>query len=107
MSKSGGKIIVIGVDRGPRVILAGRRINDDMGRWIADQIQTPLGLSSRRVLSLGVTFKRIARDVRHKGYAKMPADAPTGRIADGGVVADFKGMWRTLDLPDGVRRWSL
>jgi UDP-N-acetyl-D-galactosamine dehydrogenase len=27
--------------------------------------------------------------------------------ADDGVIADVKGMWRGLDLPEGYRRWQL
>ncbi|WP_294123810.1 nucleotide sugar dehydrogenase [Sphingomonas sp.] len=145
----------------PRVILAGRGINDDMGRWIADRLHTMLGSTPKRILFLGLTFKEnvpdvrnsravdivrrlswlghnvtvsdpladpdeVAREyqldvtkepggnydcligaVRHKQYEEMTADAVAGRVADGGMVADLKGMWRKLDLPDGFRRWSL
>ena len=49
----------------PRVILAGRGINDDMGRWIADRLHTLLGSTSKRVLFLGLTFKENVPDVRN------------------------------------------
>jgi UDP-N-acetyl-D-glucosamine/UDP-N-acetyl-D-galactosamine dehydrogenase len=145
----------------PRVILAGRGINDDMGRWIADRLHTKLGSSAKRVLFLGVTFKENVPDVRnsravdivrrlawlghdvivsdpladpeevnreyglqverepsgrfdcligavrHKEYESMSADELAQRVADEGLVADLKGMWRNLDLPDHIRRWSL
>ncbi len=45
--------------------------------------------------------------VRHKEYEKMSAGAVASRVADGGMVADPKGMWRKLDLPEQLRRWSL
>jgi UDP-N-acetyl-D-galactosamine dehydrogenase len=145
----------------PRVILAGRGINDAMGRWIADRLHTLLGPTPKRILFLGVTFKENVPDVRnsrvvdivrrlawlghdvtisdpladpaevrheyglalvrepegafdcligavrHRHYQDMSADQVAGRVASGGLVADLKGMWRKLELPDEVRRWSL
>ena len=144
-----------------RVILAGRGINDDMGRWIADRLHTELGSSPRRVLFLGVTFKENVPDVRnsrvvdivrrlqwlghevtvtdpladpaqvegeygialirepqgrfdclvgavrHQPYEQMSADQAAAMIADDGILADLKGMWRTLKMPARVRRWTL
>ena len=50
----------------PEVVLAGRRINDGMGRWLAEQLV--LGLAARRqavvgtrVLVLGLSFKENCR----------------------------------------------
>lgn len=48
----------------PRVILAGRGINDGMGAWIADQIHEQIG-SSMRILVLGLTFKENVPDLRN------------------------------------------
>ena len=54
----------------PKVVLAGRRINDGMGRWLAEQVV--LGLAQRRipvvgtrVLVLGLTFKENCPDLRN------------------------------------------
>ena len=54
----------------PQVVLAGRRINDGMGRWLAEQLV--LGLAQRRlpvvgtrVLVLGLTFKANGPDLRN------------------------------------------
>jgi UDP-N-acetyl-D-galactosamine dehydrogenase len=54
----------------PQVVLAGRRINDAMGRWLAEQLV--LGLAKRRlpivgtrVLLLGLTFKENCPDLRN------------------------------------------
>ncbi|HVF37121.1 MAG TPA: nucleotide sugar dehydrogenase [Sphingomicrobium sp.] len=49
----------------PRVILAGRGINDGMGQWIADRLHDAIGPSPRRVLFLGITFKEDVPDVRN------------------------------------------
>lgn len=48
----------------PEVILAGRRINDGMGPWIADKISDLLAGPSR-VLMLGLTFKEDVPDLRN------------------------------------------
>jgi UDP-N-acetyl-D-galactosamine dehydrogenase len=54
----------------PQVILAGRRINDDMGRFIAERtvklmIHAGLPLKGARVGILGVTFKENVSDTRN------------------------------------------
>ncbi len=54
----------------PQIILAGRRINDDMGRYVAQQIIKGLGKNNRlgstaKVLILGFTFKENCPDVRN------------------------------------------
>jgi len=54
----------------PQVILAGRRINDDMGKYVASEvvkelIQTGNGVKSRTVPVLGLTFKENVPDLRN------------------------------------------
>jgi UDP-N-acetyl-D-galactosamine dehydrogenase len=54
----------------PQVILAGRRINDSMGVWVAQECVRLLILSGRpvrdaRVLVLGLSFKEDCADVRN------------------------------------------
>lgn len=54
----------------PQVILAGRRINDGMGAWIAQEcirlmIQQGRQVKDGRVLVLGLTFKENCPDVRN------------------------------------------
>ena len=53
----------------PEVILAGRRINDHMGPYIADQLARLLAVQERparraRLLTLGLTFKENVHDLR-------------------------------------------
>jgi UDP-N-acetyl-D-galactosamine dehydrogenase len=48
----------------PEIILAGRRINDGMGSWIAARIADHLP-SASRVLVLGLTFKENVPDLRN------------------------------------------
>ncbi len=54
----------------PQVILAGRQINDGMGKYIAEQtvkrmIQAGRGVSGARVVVLGLTFKEDCPDLRN------------------------------------------
>jgi UDP-N-acetyl-D-glucosamine/UDP-N-acetyl-D-galactosamine dehydrogenase len=54
----------------PQVILAGRRINDGMGKYVAEQtikqmISADLGVKGANVIVLGMTFKENCPDVRN------------------------------------------
>ncbi len=54
----------------PEVILAGRRINDGMGRWVAQRtvkllIQSGLNVAGSRVAVLGLTYKANVPDLRN------------------------------------------
>jgi len=158
----------------PEIILAGRRINDGMGEYVARRIAAELsaalpdyrgrkGPVAPTVLVLGLTFKENVPDLRNSKVVDIidglkdrgcavtvhdpladPAEAKAeygveliagladaegfdcvvgavphdsyrdfapARFAEllvpGGLVADVKGMWRALALPDGLRRWSL
>ena len=48
----------------PEIVLAGRRINDGMGVFIADQLHQRLSAASR-ILILGLTFKENVPDLRN------------------------------------------
>lgn len=152
----------------PEVILAGRRINETMPGYIADQIAERIAAAeapavSSRILVLGLTFKENVPDLRnskvaslvnrlrdhgyrvdvhdpladpaeaaelygltlrpglenadpydcivgavpHDAYRTLSAPALTRLIRPGGLVADIKGMWRGLTLPEGYPRWVL
>ena len=54
----------------PEVILAGRRINDGMGKYIVDQVMKAMIRKGKRilganVLQLGITFKENCPDIRN------------------------------------------
>lgn len=151
------------VGHNPEVVLAGRRINDDMGGYIAREVARRLETSKARVLVMGLTFKENVPDLRnsrvvdiistlrelghevdvhdphadphearqflgvdllsslagggaydavigavsHREYGELGASALAGLLADGGLLADVKGMWRGVVLPDDYRRWQL
>ena len=151
----------------PEIILAGRRINDGMGPYIAGEIMraldAPPGNSPPRLLVLGLTFKEDVPDLRnskvvdlidglrragaavtvhdpladpqealalygialeselpaiagfdglvaavpHALYRDFTADSFSRLVRPGGLVADVKGIWRKLPMPDTIRRWQL
>jgi UDP-N-acetyl-D-galactosamine dehydrogenase len=146
----------------PEVILAGRSINDGMGRWVADCLHRETGERGGSALVLGLTFKEDVPDLRnskvidvirrlealghqvtvhdpradpaearheydvalddqaldrrydlvvaavpHAEYRALPVERIRRMVADGGCVADLKGIWRRLDLGEGVARWTL
>lgn len=54
----------------PEVILAGRRINDGMGKWLAEEtvksmIHSGISIKGSKVAVLGVTFKENVPDLRN------------------------------------------
>jgi UDP-N-acetyl-D-galactosamine dehydrogenase len=151
----------------PEIILAGRRINDSMGAYIAECVARELAMQGRgagsRVLILGLTFKENVPDLRnshvidivtglsergfavdvhdavadpaeaseifgvtlrpdlddvrdmdcvlgavpHRTYCAFTTETFSRMLVADGVVADVKGMWRGIAVPDGMRRWQL
>ena len=45
--------------------------------------------------------------VEHASYRKLSAADFAALVRPGGLVADIKGMWRSIDLPPGLHRWQL
>ena len=75
----------------PEMILAGRRINDDMGKYTADQviklmIRKGVLINKARVLVLGMTFKENCPDIRNS------------RVID--VVDELKDFGCKVDVTD-------
>jgi UDP-N-acetyl-D-galactosamine dehydrogenase len=59
----------VAIGHHPEIILAGRRINDSMGRYVAECVARELATSGRgagsRILILGLTFKENVPDLRN------------------------------------------
>ena len=56
----------------PEMILAGRRINDSMGGYVAEQVsilmlKKHISVSSANILIMGLTFKENCPDIRNTG----------------------------------------
>jgi UDP-N-acetyl-D-glucosamine/UDP-N-acetyl-D-galactosamine dehydrogenase len=53
------------------------------------------------------SYDIVAAAVPHEDYAAFGTTNVSRLVSEGGVVADLKGIWRNLDLPAGIKRWSL
>ena len=54
----------------PEIVLAGRKINDNMGKWVVDQLvmhmaRRSLQIGNCKLLILGFTFKENCKDIRN------------------------------------------
>lgn len=95
----------------PDVILAGRRINSNMGAYVADELvkamlRKRLHVAGARILVLGYTFKENCRDVRNTRVVDIIA-----ALAQYGAEVDVYDPWvdseatelsygRLVDKPD-------
>jgi UDP-N-acetyl-D-galactosamine dehydrogenase len=88
-----------------QIILAGRRINDDMGRYVAENlvknlIKADIPVKDAKVAILGFTFKENCADVRNTKVADV-----IGELAEYGIsplvcdpVADAREAWQLYGL---------
>jgi UDP-N-acetyl-D-glucosamine/UDP-N-acetyl-D-galactosamine dehydrogenase len=60
----------------PQVILAGRRVNDQMGAWVARECIKYLlaGVGGKTVVILGITFKENVPDIRNSKVVNIVAE---------------------------------
>ena len=77
----------------PQVILAGRRINDGMGAYLAGQmvkamIRKGIAVKSARVLILGLAFKENCPDLRNTRVVDVIAE-----LEEYGVAVDVHDPW--------------
>jgi len=77
----------------PQVILAGRRINDDMGAYVAGQmvktmLKRRIHVNGSKVLMLGLTFKENCPDLRNTKIIDVIAE-----LQDFGVIVDVHDPW--------------
>lgn len=84
----------------PQVILAGRRINDGMGAWLAAQIVKEMlvrriQVNGARALVLGFTFKENCPDIRNTRVIDV-----VNELSDFGVEVDVHDPW--VD-PEGLQ----
>ncbi len=77
----------------PQIILSGRRVNDGMGQYVADQmikalIDRQIHAKGARVLIMGLTFKENCPDVRNTRVVDVRA-----ALMDWGVEVDVCDPW--------------
>lgn len=89
----------------PQVILAGRRINDGMGAYIAGQmvkamLKRRIQVNGARVLVLGLTFKENCPDLRNTRVVDVIAE-----LRDYGIAVDVHDPW--ADAQDAQHMYGL
>ncbi|MCE8519201.1 Vi polysaccharide biosynthesis UDP-N-acetylglucosamine C-6 dehydrogenase TviB [Ruegeria pomeroyi] len=77
----------------PQVILAGRRINDGMGAYVASEmvkamIRKGITVKGARVLVLGLTFKENCPDLRNTRVVDVVSE-----LRDYGIAVDVHDPW--------------
>ncbi|NBV13678.1 MAG: nucleotide sugar dehydrogenase [Sphingobacteriia bacterium] len=77
----------------PQVILAGRRINDNMGSFIANRVvklmvQKNHLIHNSRILILGITFKENCPDIRNSKVLSIYSE-----LRDFGIQVDIYDPW--------------
>ena len=86
----------------PEVILAGRRINDGMGQYVADEVvllmtRRGIAVGGSRVLVLGLTFKENCPDVKNTRVVDM-----VRRLEEYGAAVDVADPWVTPEQAKGL-----
>lgn len=81
----------------PQVILAGRRINDGMGAYVAGEmvkamIRKGIAVKGARVLVLGLTFKENCPDLRNTRVVDVVSE-----LQDYGIDVDVHDPWVDAD----------
>ena len=89
----------------PQVILAGRRINDGMGTYVAGQmvkamLKRGIAVHGARVLVLGLTFKENCPDLRNTRVVDVVAE-----LVDHGIAVDIHDPW--VDAEEATAEYGL
>lgn len=89
----------------PQIILAGRRLNDGMGAYVAGQLVKALlrkriHVKGARVLVLGLTFKENCPDLRNTRVVDVIAE-----LEDYGIAVDVYDPW--VDPSDAEREYGV
>lgn len=98
----------------PEIILAGRRLNDSMGKYVASEIvklmlQHELKIKNAKILVLGITFKEDCPDVRNTRAVDVVRELQQYNtqvtiydpLACPDQVAHEYGLKTTRELPEG------
>jgi len=89
----------------PEVILAGRRINDGMSKYVVSQlvkqmIKQQIGVSGAKVLVLGLTFKENCPDIRNTKVVDILAE-----LKEYGMQPDVFDPW--VDAAEAQHEYGL
>jgi len=73
----------------------------------ADEAKRLYGIDLLRSLDGLSGFACVIGAVAHRLYAGFSGETLARLLTPTGLVADIKGIWREIALPDGLRRWEL
>ena len=81
----------------PDIILSGRRVNDNMGQYVAVQVMKQMiekkqKISGSKVLMLGITFKENCTDIRNSRVIDVIRE-----LEDFGCVVDVVDPWARVN----------
>ena len=87
----------ISLNYNPEIILSGRRINDSMGSFVADEVIKSLIdrnfiIKNSNILVLGITFKENCPDIRNTGVISL-----IDRLEEFGVNIDIHDKWADFE----------
>lgn len=72
-----------------------------------DEAQAYYGVSLLDGLEGSSGYHAVVGAVPHDAFLKMSVEEVASLLADDGLLADIKGIWRGKGMPDGIRRWDL
>ncbi len=89
----------------PDMILAGRRINDQMGAYVANDlvrlmIRKNIAMQGARILVMGLTFKQDCPDIRNTRVVDVVTE-----LESYGVQVDVYDPW--VDAADALREYAI
>ena len=73
----------------------------------AREVERRFGICLLPRIEGGGPYACVLGAVAHAPYRALDGAAFAGLLASGGLVADIKNMWREVELPEGLRRWTL
>jgi len=84
----------------------GHRVEVHDPQADAAEARSSYGLSLLPALPDRAPYDCLVGAVPHEPYRRFDANTFAGLVKPGGLVADIKGMWRAVPLPDSLRRWQ-
>jgi len=78
---------------------------------VADPLADPQEIEGEHGLRViepdGIRYDLVVGAVAHQQYREIGDDRLTAMVAEGGTLADLKGMWRDRALDPAIDRWTL
>jgi UDP-N-acetyl-D-glucosamine/UDP-N-acetyl-D-galactosamine dehydrogenase len=78
---------------------------------VADPLADPNEIEGEHGIKViepdGMRYDLVVGAVAHQQYRELPDNRLLAMVADGGTLADLKGMWRDRKLDGAIDRWTL